>query len=426
MLQSMCFRAAAIGALVAFLPLGAAYAQTPPELALDPAGGASPQTVAVTGTGFFGFGPVDFTIDGEAAGTSEADAEGQVVIDLTIVGKPGAVVVKACQADADGASCAVTANATFTITAPPTTTTTTTQPSTTTTQATTTTSTTAAPPTTVAPTTTLATPTTVAPVTTVAEATPTTLAPESQATTSVPAPDDDAWPWWVYLLVALGFVASGLIGFALGRRRFQTMSNVSKAHADEEHPDFAWIPTGTEQASDMYVKIKGVEGESEPAAAASGGGGANEIRLDDAPGRESEAKYPENMKHRERAHIQATDGELDVSTDPASEDHRPHNPEWTNPNTSDPGRAGEKGGTVDINIGVGELQETGVETRGWDYVDKKPVEGASDPEDLGRVKVQFPVDPPDPPPEGHAPGTELDDIGAPQAEAPGTELDDIG
>jgi len=36
-----------------------------------------------------------------------------------------------------------------------------------------------------------------------------------------------------------------------------------------------------------------------------------------------------------------------------------HTPEWTNPGSSDPGRSGkgEKGGTEDINIGVGELRK---------------------------------------------------------------------
>lgn len=54
----------------------------------------------------------------------------------------------------------------------------------------------------------------------------------------------------------------------------------------------------------------------------------------------------ERLRHKDRAATAAdTTGKV-----PA------HTPEWTHPDTSDPGRAasGEKGGTADINIGIGE------------------------------------------------------------------------
>lgn len=63
----------------------------------------------------------------------------------------------------------------------------------------------------------------------------------------------------------------------------------------------------------------------------------------------------------EPAEAQYRESDLEFATERAARKRVPtHTPEWTHPTQGDPGRkeSGEKGGTVDINIGVGELNET--------------------------------------------------------------------
>ncbi len=195
-------------------------------LELAPPQGQSPAAITVTGAMFNGLGDVSFFVDGDPAGTATPDAAFSVTLDLTITGPPGGVEISACQADATGSPCGVTATAVFTITAPPTTTSTTT---------------TTRPPTTTStrpPTTTTQAPTTTArpPTTTIATLPPITLPPVTMTTTTlggliVPGPGDDGgdgssdprplggdflpWQRWI---AAAGLVGAGVVAWWLRRR----------------------------------------------------------------------------------------------------------------------------------------------------------------------------------------------------------------
>lgn len=155
-------------------PLGAQTA----ALSLSPSNGPSPTETTASGLGFLGVGPVHFTVDGVGAGNATADAGGIVSLGVTIAGNAGPRVVEACQADADGTPCAFVASATFTLDLTPTTTTSTT------TTTTSTTTTTLPPPTTTTSTTTTTTTATVA---TTSTTTTTTTIPATTTTTLVVA-----------------------------------------------------------------------------------------------------------------------------------------------------------------------------------------------------------------------------------------------
>ncbi len=428
--------AALLAASLLAMTAGPAAAQAPPPAMLEliPASGESPATTTANGTGFTGFGAVEFTINESVIGTAEPDGKGNVTLEVTIAGAPGAQIVKACQADADGAPCMVTASASFVILAPPTTTlppTTTTLPPTTTT--------------TLPPTTTTSTVAAVAPIVPQTSPPVTTLPPVDSGDIGAEPATTDSVADILQKVVVLCVIVGGAALLWFGVRRFrarppqrplQTLSNTSKMHGDS--PPGAHI-----EPSQTKVKLLAPDaGPSAPTShsgpelieigpitygpEAGGAGGTEDLNIGMGELETTEAADPEKLgRVKSKFH-------WDHAGDAAG---------------------GEKGGTEDLNIGVGELQEsTGTELQdiGVPQAEStnlgervmQPDYGAgmneapgTELQDIGapeaeaegwdpatKEKIEGQANPP-----AESTGTELEDIGeAQESEAPGTELEDIG